>query len=159
MLAVDLNPREMQIKFNKPRTVHITWTLMEDLNAYAMHRRSGLQRPGQCAAANALLLSANGTPFTKDGLTEIFKALERRVGFRVRPHMLRHSYATHVLRALRMSKGYQGEPLLYVRDRLGHSDVQTTSVYLHLIEQMEGQLVLAYEDHIDELFGKAATLE
>lgn len=41
------------------------------------------------------------------------------------------------------------EPLLYVRDRLGHADVQTTAEYLHVINQLEAQLVLQHEDFID----------
>ncbi len=41
---------------------------------------------------------------------------------------------------------------MYVRDRLGHSDVQTTMIYLHLINQLEAQSVLAYEDEIDMMF-------
>jgi site-specific recombinase XerD len=73
--------------------------------------------------------------------------------------MLRHSYATYLLWSLRKSTTFQGEPLLYVRDRLGHSDVSTTSIYLHLINSLEGQLVLAHEDEIDQLFASPAELD
>lgn len=48
--------------------------------------------------------------------------------------------------------GFAGEPLLYVRDRMGHSSVTTTSVYLHLINQLDAQLVLQHEEELDALF-------
>lgn len=159
LLAVDLSPREMALKYAKPRSVHVPWILMEALNAYAMQRRSGLvNRAAIKDSTGALIMNANGHAYTKDGVVEVFKALEPRVGFRVRPHMLRHTYATYVLRALRKNKNFAGEPLLYVRDRLGHSDVQTTSIYLHLINQLEAAMVLAHEDYVDELFARAPLL-
>lgn len=51
------------------------------------------------------------------------------------------------------------EPLLYVRDRLGHSDVSTTTIYLHLINSLEGHLILAHEDEIDQLFASTREAE
>src|SRR3989344_3395745 len=83
---------------------------------------------------------------------DVMKSYERKCGFYVRAHMLRHTYGTYTLLALRKSKEFEGEPLLYVRDRLGHSDVQTTMIYLHLINQLEAQSVLAHEDEIDMMF-------
>jgi site-specific recombinase XerD len=156
LLPVTLDPRDMEIKYSKSRMVHIPLLLMERLNAYAVQRRSGLakRQPGK-TEFRALILGANGGPYSKDVIVEVFTALEERVGFRVRPHMLRHTYATYVLRALRKSKDFHGEPLLYVRDRLGHSNVETTSIYLHLITQLEAEMVLAHEEYIDELFSSA----
>lgn len=154
-LPVTLSAKDLDIKYGKARVIDVPWRLMEDLHAYVIHHRSGLLRSGVNASQPALLVNANGVAYTKDAVVEVFKALEKRVGFHVRPHMLRHSYATHVLRMLRRSKEFQGEPLLYVRDRLGHSDVQTTAIYLHLLNQLEGQLALAHEDYVDELFARA----
>lgn len=155
MLPVALDPRDMNIKYGKPRTVHIPRPLMERLNAFAVHRRAGLAaRARDGDPRTPLLLTDNGTPFSKDVVVDVFKSLERRTGFRVRAHMLRHTYATYVLRALRRSPDFSGEPLLYVRDRLGHSDVKTTSVYLHLIDQLEAETALAHEEYIDNLFDR-----
>ena len=39
-----------------------------------------------------------------------------------------------------------------MRDRMGHSSVSTTSIYLHLINQLDAQIVLAHEDEMDMLF-------
>jgi len=126
---------------------------MEDLNSYAVHRRQGMrhmERPDH----RALILNDAGNPYSRTGVVAVMKSIERQVGFHVRAHMLRHTYGTYTLRALRASANFAGEPLLYVRDRLGHSDVQTTAIYLHLINQLEAQLILAHEDHVDRLFAK-----
>jgi len=144
----------MELKYSKPRSVDIPWTLMEDMNAYAVHRRQGLKR-GELADTGVLILNELGNPYSRTGVVAVMKSIVRQVGFHVRAHMLRHTYGTYTLRALRSSRSFAGEPLLYVRDRMGHSDVQTTAIYLHLINQLEAQLVLAHEDHIDQLFAKA----
>jgi len=153
MLRVDLSPCDMELKYSKPRSVDIPWSLMEDLNTYAVHRRQGMrhmERPDP----RSLILNDAGNPYSRTGVVAVMKSIERQVGFHVRAHMLRHTYGTYTLRALRASANFAGEPLLYVRDRLGHSDVQTTAIYLHLINQLEAQLILAHEDHVDRLFAK-----
>jgi len=103
-------------------------------------------------SVTALLLTNEGKQYSKDAVVDIMKSYERKCGFYVRAHMLRHTYGTYTLLALRKTKEFEGEPLMYVRDRLGHSDVQTTMIYLHLINQLEAQSVLAYEDEIDMMF-------
>ncbi len=155
MLRVDINSADMALKYGKPRSVDIPWSLMEDMNAYAVHRRQGLKRT-EMTDTGVLILNEIGNPYSRTGVVAVMKGIERRVGFHVRAHMLRHTYGTYTLRTLRKSASFTGEPLLYVRDRMGHSDVQTTAVYLHLINQLEAQLVLAHEDHVDQLFAKAA---
>ena len=125
------------------------------MNAYAVHRRQGLKRT-EMTDTGVLILNEIGNPYSRTGVVAVMKGIERRVGFHVRAHMLRHTYGTYTLRTLRKSASFTGEPLLYVRDRMGHSDVQTTAVYLHLINQLEAQLVLAHEDHVDQLFAKVA---
>ncbi len=154
MLRVDLSPAEMELKYSKPRSVDIPWSLMEDLNAYAVHRRQGFMRQPM-TDSSPLILNEAGNTYSRTGVVAVMKSIERQVGFHVRAHMLRHTYGTYTLRTLRASATFSGEPLLYVRDRMGHSDVQTTAIYLHLINQLEAQLVLAHEDHVDHLFAKA----
>lgn len=154
-LAVELNPRDMELKYGKRRVVHVPWRLMEDMHGYVLHKRSGYLAQGTHPDQRQLIINAVGEPYGKDSTIDVFETLEARVGFHVRPHMLRHSYATHVLRMLRANPKFEGEPLLYVRDRLGHSDVQTTAVYLHLLNALEAQAVLAHEDYVDDLFARA----
>lgn len=152
VIRVDLNPQDMWIKFERPRAVDVPWRLMEVLNAYKnLEREIRKSRGGD--EPDALILTAYGSEMARTSVVGLFGELSQRVGFPVTAHMLRHTYATYTLAALRKNPSFMGEPLLYVRDRLGHSDVQTTAEYLHLINQLEAQLVLAHEDFIDGIFG------
>ncbi len=57
MIEVDLDPRDMQIKFGKPRTVHVPYSLMQDLHQYTKFERSRLLKQGE---QSALLLTSHG---------------------------------------------------------------------------------------------------
>lgn len=152
-IRVHLDSRNMDIKNSKPRDIDVPYDLMEKLWTYSVRRRQARAKNNRKGEEfPTLFLTEAGVPYPKDAITAIFRGLARRVGFPVTAHMLRHSYATYLLWSLRKSTTFQGEPLLYVRDRLGHSDVSTTTVYLHLINSLEGLLVLAHEDEIDRLF-------
>lgn len=152
-IRMHLDPRDMEIKNSKPRDIDMPYGLMEDLWAYSVRHRQKRERNNRKGDKfPTLFLTENGTPYSKDAVNGVFTALERRVGFKIDAHMLRHTYATFLLWSLRKSTNFEGEPLLYVRDRLGHSDVTTTAVYLHLINSLEGHLVLAHEDEMDKLF-------
>lgn len=63
----------------------------------------------------------------EDGLSKHLRAAVRRAGIskRVTMHVLRHSYATHQLE--------RGVPLHKLRDALGHNDISTTEIYLHVL--------------------------
>lgn len=155
-IRVHLDPKDMEIKNSKPRDIDVPYDLMENLWSYSVRRRQARANNNQKGEEfTHLFLTEAGLPYRKDAITAIFRRLATQVGFQVTAHMLRHSYATYLLWSLRKSDTFQGEPLLYVRDRLGHSDVSTTTNYLHLINSLEGNLVLAHEDEIDQLFAQA----
>ena len=154
MIRAELDPAAMEIKFSKPRNVDIPWSLMAEMWSYSLHEREK-RRQVSSDHSSALILTADGIAFSKSAVVDVMKAFEKKLGFRVRAHMLRHSYGTYTLAALRKSKEFEGEPLLYVRDRMGHADVQTTAIYLHLINQLEAQSIIAHEDEIDMLFADA----
>lgn len=151
MISVELDPADMHIKYDRPRTIDVPWSLMEEMWSYSLHQRE-IRRSASKGKPTALVLTKEGTEYSKSAIVNVMEAYEKKCGFYVRAHMLRHTYATYTLYALRRSKDFKGEPLLYVRDRMGHSDVQTTMVYLHLINQLEAQAVLAYEDELDMMF-------
>lgn len=159
MIRLELDPRDMHIKNAKPRSVDIPYELMADMYSYQLYQREVL-RACNSDDPSPLVLNERGTPFTRGGVIDIFEALDPRVGFKVRPHMLRHTYATHALATLRQSKTFKGDPLSYVRDRLGHASVQVTAgTYLHLVDEDGARLVLAHEDEIDALFAAATRSE
>lgn len=157
-IRMHLDPKDMELKNNKPRDIDMPFDLMEALYVYFSRRRQARESNNSNGEVYSnLFLTESGRPYTKDAITALFRDVSRRVGFKVTAHMFRHSYATYLLWSLRKSTTFEGEPLLYTRDRLGHADVTTTAEYLHLINSLEGQLVLAHEDEIDRLF--ALTLE
>lgn len=158
MISVDMSPQDMLIKYNRPRSIDIPYSLMEKMWSYTLHQRE-LRRAKGDQESSALILTNEGRGYTKDSVVDAMRSYEQKCGFYVRAHMLRHTYATHTLRALRSIEGFKGEPLLYVRDRMGHADVKTTMIYLHLINQLEAQSALAHEDEIDGMFSEQGTNE
>ncbi len=86
-------------------------------------------RPGQaaCAAAPpaALFLTRRGAAFTRQGLWRVIvQRIQTALGRRVNPHMIRHSFATHLLSA--------GADLRVIQELLGHADISTTQIYTHV---------------------------
>lgn len=150
-MRVHLDPRDMDLKSAKPRTIDVPWSLMDSLWSYSVsvrprrERRSGSKRP-------ELFLTEAGDCYGTQALTKIFEALTTRCGIHVRPHMLRHAYGTYTLAHLRSSDSFMGDPLTYVRDRMGHSDVHTTLGYLHLLDELDASVALLHESEIDKLF-------
>jgi site-specific recombinase XerD len=151
-IRVRLSPADMTLKYCRPRSIDVPTDLMTDLWWYVIrHRRRRADCNVDAEVPTALFLTERGKRYSDTALTDVFSALEKRVGFYVRPHMLRHTYATFTLwRLRRVEMG--GDPLVYVRDRLGHSSVATTSIYLHMVDRLDAELVLQHEDEIDALF-------
>ncbi len=94
-------------KFNKDRLVPMPKPLKEELKKYVANKQGKL---------------------FKTGVRNIQKFMNRvgleHFGKRLHPHILRHSYATHVLE--------RTDNLELVRDLLGHSSIQATTIYTHL---------------------------
>ncbi len=74
-------------------------------------------------------------PMSKDGVQHAMRRVVHQLGWRkaVSIHTLRHSYATHLLKA--------GVNLRLIQQYLGHSSLQTTMVYLHLTTVSQEQAV------------------
>ena len=107
-------------KGSRERVVPLGRYATRALEAYLARGRPSLAGPRSGAA---LFLNQRGGRLTRQGCTNIIKAQARRAGIRKRvtPHMLRHSFATHLLEG--------GADVRVVQELLGHANVATTQIY------------------------------
>lgn len=120
---LDLNENEVTVtgKRNKTRTVPIGTKAKAALTAW-LQERSALAD----AAEKALFVSRTGTRLSPSGIAGRLGrwAQKQGLGVHVHPHMLRHSFASHLLQS-------SGD-LRAVQELLGHSNISTTQIYTHL---------------------------
>ena len=112
-------------KGSKERMLPLGRTALHYLEHYLSVVRPQLLH-GKPDAAAELFVTGWGGPMTRERFYEIIVAYGKSAGIskRVTPHMLRHSFATHVLN--------NGTDLRIVQELLGHADISTTQIYTHL---------------------------
>jgi integrase/recombinase XerD len=110
-------------KGNKERVVPVGRKAVESLNRFIEAGRPKLVTPKSPAA---VFLTKRGTPFAAVTLWLRIKNRVRRAGVsrNITPHMLRHSFATHLLE--------HGADLRVIQELLGHANISTTEIYTHV---------------------------
>src|SRR5208282_2855491 len=110
-------------KGNKERVVPVGRKAVTALERYLAAGRPALVKPHSTAN---VFLNTRGRPFAPVTLWLRIKQRVRRAGIErnVTPHMLRHSFATHLLE--------NGADLRVIQELLGHSNISTTEVYTHV---------------------------
>lgn len=112
-------------KGSKERMLPLGRTALHYLEHYLSVVRPQLLH-GKPEAAAELFVTGWGGPMTRERFYEIIVEYGESAGIskRVTPHMLRHSFATHLLN--------NGTDLRIVQELLGHADISTTQIYTHL---------------------------
>ena len=110
-------------KGNKERVVPVGQSAVAALNRFITAGRPKLVKPK--SPAN-VFLTKRGTPFAAVTLWLRIKNRVRRAGVdrNITPHMLRHSFATHLLE--------HGADLRVIQELLGHAKISTTEIYTHV---------------------------
>jgi integrase/recombinase XerD len=115
-------------KGSKERIIPIYDSAVESISAYIAHSRHKQVRP-DTDTQEALFLNRRGGRLTRQAYWLRLNKLAIKAGIssNITPHMLRHSFATHLL--------HGGASLRHVQELLGHSSIATTQIYTHLTNE------------------------
>jgi len=122
-------------KGSKERVVPLGKQAVTAVEAYLQHARPQLARR---RPSSHLFLSQRGQAMTRQNFWRLLRRHARQAGLRARltPHVLRHSFATHLLE--------RGADLRSVQLLLGHADISTTQIYTHVAQERLRQTYRAH---------------
>ena len=125
-LRLDLGYLHCVGKGNKVRVVPVGRSVLQSLNQYLASSRGRLLKGRN---SNLLFLNRSGKRMSRQGFWKIMGSYGRKasISVRLKPHMIRHSFATHLLQ--------RGADLRSVQLMLGHADISTTQIYTHILKE------------------------
>ncbi len=133
----DIKQKEQKIyingKGNKERIV-----LYGDLCKKKLERYLQIRSNFTKQSSSYLLLNNKGQPLTQQGIRYIIDQMIKKyaLNIHVHPHMLRHTFATHLLN--------EGADLKTVQELLGHENLETTGIYTHVSNEQLRNSYLKY---------------
>jgi integrase len=171
-IRIYLDTNDMKTKGEKSRYVFFSWALMNALHQYIKFGegtvRANLYESKYGHPPQVLFLSDSGAPYSKKGLNNAYsklcKGYEKRgklippvLPFLVHPHKLRHTFATMELyyESERLDKNGKkkgvGHALKWVQKRLGHTSLQSVSIYIHCLDLLESSELNIYQQELDQM--------
>ena len=110
----------------KTRTIPLGKISLQSLTEYLQKARKALIKDDN---EKALFVNVNGTRLTRQGFWKIIKFYKEQANIttEITPHVLRHSFATHLLQ--------NGADLKSIQAMLGHSDISSTQVYMQFQDE------------------------
>lgn len=125
-----MNPEEGFLRItgkgNKTRVVRVGSKALDAIADYLSNERPSLV--GKRTTSH-LFISVRGTALSPDRVRQIVKQRAKFAGIEqnIYPHLMRHSFATHLLEG--------GADLRVIQELLGHADISTTQIYTHVDRQ------------------------
>ncbi len=121
--TADIDGQRMMLKVRQSKGKKDRYTILSPICLQVLRRYWKAYRP----AGGWLFEGAiPGSPYSNRSLQNLFHQACRKAGIHkeVTPHSLRHSFATHLLE--------EGVDTLTIKELLGHNNLQTTALYLHV---------------------------